>query len=134
VTTGKIISLIVVILIGLAPVGWFFFQRQRQKVADKTGKSLLATIVSAEWVGTKRIQAPMMKIKVWFQEPGVPAREATMTTRVPPGQDPRPGMRIPIVIDPKNPAKVYPASEEAAKRAMTSGSRAERRQLKKQKF
>ncbi len=133
-TTGKIIGLIIALLVALTPVAYYFFQRQRQKLADKNGKSLLATVVSAEWVGTKRFSTPMMKIKVWFQEPGSPAREATMTTRVPEGQDPRPGMRIPVVIDPKDPKKVYPASEEAAKRAMTSGARWERRQLKKQKF
>jgi hypothetical protein len=42
------------------------------------------------------------------------------------------GMRVPVVIDPQNPKRVYPASEEAAKRAVATGSRLERRVMQQQ--
>jgi hypothetical protein len=43
-----------------------------------------------------------------------------------------PGMRVPVVLDAKNPKRVYPASEEAAKRAVATGSRLERRVMQQQ--
>jgi hypothetical protein len=43
-----------------------------------------------------------------------------------------PGMLIPVVIDPKDSRRVYPASEEAAKRAVVTGSRLERRVIQQQ--
>jgi hypothetical protein len=43
-----------------------------------------------------------------------------------------PGMRIPVVIDPKDPKRIYPASEESAKRAVATGSRMERRAMQQQ--
>jgi hypothetical protein len=43
-----------------------------------------------------------------------------------------PGMRIPVVLDPKNPKRVYPATEESAKRAVATGSRLERRVMQQQ--
>jgi hypothetical protein len=43
-----------------------------------------------------------------------------------------PGMRIPVVIDPNDPNRIYPASEESAKRAVVTGSRLERRVMQQQ--
>jgi hypothetical protein len=37
-----------------------------------------------------------------------------------------------VVIDPKDSSKIYPASEEAAKRAVVTGSRLERRVMQQQ--
>jgi hypothetical protein len=41
-------------------------------------------------------------------------------------------MKLPVVLDPKNPKRVYPASAEAAKRAVMTGSRDERRMMQQQ--
>ena len=78
-------------------------------------------------------QTDVEKITLRVQEPGsTEAREVVIKTRTQPGQRMSPGMRVPVVIDPTNPKRVYPASEEAAKRAVATGSRLERRVMQQQ--
>jgi hypothetical protein len=75
----------------------------------------------------------MEKIVLRVQEPGqTESRTVTIQTRTQPGQHMEPGMRIPVVIDPTDSKRVYPASEESAKRAVATGSRLERRVMQQQ--
>lgn len=112
----------------------FLWERRRQKIADKEGVVVYATFVSSEPVKFfGRPQTDVEKVTLRVQEPGqTESREVVLKTRVQPGQSMSPGMRVPVVIDPKTPKRIYPATEESAKRAVATGSRLERRVMQQQ--
>jgi hypothetical protein len=116
----------------LTPVGLYFYQRWRQKRADRKGMALYATVVSIEPVKRFGKELPVKKITMWLQEPGAERRTVTLSTQIPASQSVTPGMLIPVVIDPRNPERVYPAGEESVKRVVLTGPRRDRRQMKKQ--
>src|SRR5580700_9542999 len=132
------ISTIIILALLLAFIVWritaFLLQRQRQKKADREGVVVYATFVSSEAVKFfGRPQTDVEKITLRIQEPGsTETREVVIRTRTQPGQRMSPGMRVPVVIDPKDPKRIYPASEESAKRAVATGSRLERRVMQQQ--
>ncbi|HEY4008825.1 MAG TPA: hypothetical protein VGM11_01655 [Acidobacteriaceae bacterium] len=132
------ISSIILIALCVAFIAWrlimFFLERRRQKIADKEGVVVYATFLSSEPIKFfGKPQPDVEKITLRIQEPGkTESREVVLKTRVQPGQNMSPGMRVPVVIDPKNPKRVYPASEESAKRAVATGSRLERRVMQQQ--
>ncbi|HTV09446.1 MAG TPA: hypothetical protein VMD97_10420 [Candidatus Aquilonibacter sp.] len=132
------ISTIIILALGFGFLLWritaFLLERHRQKKYDREGVVVYATFVSSEAVKFfGRPQTDVEKITLRVQEPGsTESREVVIKTRVQPGQNMSPGMRVPVVLDPKNPKRVYPASEESAKRAVATGSRLERRVMQQQ--
>jgi hypothetical protein len=132
------LSSIIVVALAFGFILWrvisFLLERRNQKIADKEGVVVYATFLSSEPVKFfGRPQTDVEKITLRIQEPGkTEAREVVLRTRTAPGQQMSPGMRVPVVIDPKNPKRVYPASEESAKRAVATGSRLERRVMQQQ--
>jgi hypothetical protein len=132
------ISSIIILALCVAFIGWrlitFLLERQRQKRADKEGVVVYATFLSSEPIKFfGKVQPDVEKITLRVQEPGqTDSREVVLKTRTQPGQRMSPGMRVPVVIDPSNPKRVYPASEESAKRAVATGSRLERRVMQQQ--
>jgi hypothetical protein len=132
------ISSIVILVLCTAFIAWritaFLIERSRQKKLDREGVVVYATFVSSEPIKFfGRPQTDVEKVTLRVQEPGsTEAREVTIRTRSQPGQQMSPGMRVPVVLDAKNPKRVYPASEEAAKRAVATGSRLERRVMQQQ--
>jgi len=132
------LSTIMILALGLGFIIWrvtvFLLERRRQKIADKEGVVVYATFLSSEPIKFfGRPQTDVEKITLRVQEPGsTESREVVIKTRTQPGQRMSPGMRVPVVIDPKNPKRVYPASEESAKRAVATGSRLERRVMQQQ--
>lgn len=132
------LSSIVILALFLGFIIWritaFLLERRRQKIADKEGVVVYATFVSSEPIKFfGRPQTDVEKITLRIQEPGqTEAREVVIKTRTQPGQTMSPGMRVPVVIDPKDPKRVYPATEESAKRAVATGSRLERRVMQQQ--
>ena len=132
------ISSIIFLVVALGAIGWtvfrYFWEKRRQQQADKTGTVVYATFVSSEPVKFfGKVQGDIAKITLRVQEPGAAEpREVTLRSRTDPRQRMQPGMRIPVVIDPKNPKRVYPASPESAKRAVATGSRMERRVMESQ--
>jgi hypothetical protein len=132
------ISSIVILVLCTAFLAWritaFLIERSRQKKLDREGVVVYATFVSSEPIKFfGRPQTDVEKVTLRVQEPGsTEAREVTIRTRTQPGQQMSPGMRVPVVLDAKNPKRVYPASEEAAKRAVATGSRLERRVMQQQ--
>jgi hypothetical protein len=129
-----IIALIVVLAIAIIAAVRYFLERARQKKIDATGTVVYATLVSSEPVKVfGKLQADFVKINMRVQEPGsTETRDVSMSTRVPANQRLEVGMRIPVVLDPKNPKRVYPASAESAKRVVMTGSRDERRMMQQQ--
>jgi hypothetical protein len=132
------ISSIIIIALCLAFIIWritaFLLERRRMKKMDREGVVVYATFLSSEPVKFfGRPQTDIEKITLRVQEPGsTETREVVIKTRTQPGQNMSVGMRVPVVLDPKNPKRVYPASEEAAKRAVATGSRLERRVMQQQ--
>jgi hypothetical protein len=113
----------------------YFLQRRRQKLADTQGVVVYATVLSVDDAGGLAKHAQLKKIALRVQEPGeTTGREVTIRTRIAPNQKFAPGMKVAVAIDPKNPKRVYPASPEAAKRVVLTGSRLERRQMRAQGF
>jgi|SRR5579875_1609000 len=109
----------------------YLLQKKRQERAERDGVVVYATIVSVDAVGGLMKYAEMKQVTMRIQEPGATtSREVSLRTRLPPGQKITPGLKIPIVVDPANPKRVYPASPEAAKRAVMTGSRLERRHMR----
>lgn len=132
------ISSIIISALCLAFIVWrvatFLIERQRQKKYDREGVVVYATFISSEPVKFfGRPQTDVEKVTLRVQEPGsTETRDVVIKTRTQPGQNMGPGMRVPVVLDPKNPKRVYPASEQAAKRAVATGSRLERRVMQQQ--
>jgi hypothetical protein len=119
---------VVVVAIG-TPIALYFIQRMRQQKIDKTGVVVYATVVSMEPVKVFGKVSDMVKIMLWVQEPDQERREVGLRTRIPAGQKMEAGMRLPVVIDPKNPKRIYPASEQSVKRVVLTGPRRERRMM-----
>lgn len=122
-----------VVVLGLAinSLVMYLLQKQRQQRAERDGTVVYATLVSAARMGGLMKYADMQKVVLRLQEPGATTpRDVTLRTRLPAGQKVSAGMKIAVVIDPKKPQRVYPASPEAAKRAVVTGSRLERRHLR----
>jgi hypothetical protein len=129
VTVGIAIAVIL-----LFAVARYFYERRRQSKIEETGTVLYGILVSTAPVKVfGRLQADFAKITLRIQEPGsTESREVSMSTRIPANQRLEIGMRIPVVLDPKNAKRVYPAGAEAAKRAVMTGSRDERRMMQSQ--
>jgi len=118
----------------VSPLLWFLFQRLLASRAEKNGVAMYATVTGFEPVKAFGRESEIVKIKLWLQESGQTGRELSLKTRVPPGQKIQTGMMLPIVFDPKTPDRVYPAGAEAMKRMKLTGSREQRRQMRKQKM
>lgn len=130
-----IVLAVVIVLLVAAGLINYLRQRRRQKRADREGIVVYATVLSIEPMTGWAKHANMQKILLRVQEPGATAgREVTLRTRVTAGQKLARGMKLAVTIDPKNPKLVYPATPEAAKRVVLTGSRQERRQMKAQGF
>jgi hypothetical protein len=121
-------------LAAVSPLLWFLFQKWRSSQAEKNGVAMYATVTGFEPVKAFGRESEIVKIKLWLQESGQSGRELTLKTRVPPGQKIQAGMMLPIVFDPKTPDRVYPAGPDAMKRMKLTGSREQRRQMKKQRM
>jgi hypothetical protein len=120
----------ILVLIGIGVRFWL--QRQREQKAQKNGIVVYATVLSIEPVTVFRKPSPVMKINMWIQEPGASRREVSLSSRIPAGQNVGPGVMLPVVIDPADPKKIYPAGPDAVKRVQLTGSRDMRRRMRQQ--
>jgi len=120
---------ILIFVAAATPAVVYFYQRWRQTVAEREGLALYATVISVKPIKRFGKQLPMAKIMMWIQEPDKTTRQVTISSRIEPGQKIEQGVRLIIVVDPRNPKRIYPAGPEAAKRVVATGSRSERRQM-----
>jgi hypothetical protein len=119
----------IILIAAATPAVLYFYQRWRQSRAEREGIALYATVLSVTPIKRFGKQLPMAKIVMWLQEPDKTSRQVTLSSRIEPGQKIEAGVRLIVVIDPKNPKHIYPAGPEAAKRVIATGSRSERRQM-----
>jgi hypothetical protein len=129
--TFEILGIIFLVLVVVALIN-YLLQRKREQSAQSEGLVVYATLVSASTAGRLAKLTQMRTIVLRVQEPDSSPREVTIRSRVEPGQKFTAGAMLPVVIDPKNPKRVYPASPESAKRAVLTGSRKERRVMQSQ--
>ena len=132
--TFEVLGLVLLLLMAVAAVR-FFLQRRREQAAQRDGVVVYAVVAAVEPVGglLGKLKQPIKKITLRVQEPGQNvSREVELRTRVDPAQKLTAEMRLPVVIDPKDPKRIYPATPESAKRAVVTGSRTERRQMQSQ--
>ncbi len=130
----KIFWIVLAVLV-LGYASWalvnYLLQKRRQDAAQREGVVVYATVVSIEPGGRWAKQLNLKKIVLRLQEPGATSpREVTLRTRVEAGQKIGPGIMLVVVIDPKDPKRIYPANPDAAKRVVLTGSRQERRFMK----
>ncbi len=126
-----IVLAVVILVLAINAAVRYLLQRRQQQRAERDGVVLYATVVSATALGGLLKYAEMRKVTLRLQDPGETApREVSLRTRLPAGQTITPGMKLAVIVDPKNRQRVYPASPEAAKRAVVTGSRLERRHLR----
>jgi hypothetical protein len=126
----KIAIWTIIFVAAATPAILYFWQRWRQNRAERAGVVVYATVVSVTPMKRFGKTLPMAKIVMWLQEPEQSGREVTLRSRIEPGQKIDPGVRLVVVVDPKDPKRIYPAGPEAAKRVVATGSRSERRQMK----
>jgi hypothetical protein len=129
--TFEILGILILVLAATSGV-MYFINRKREQAAQRDGVVVYATLISAEPVGGLGKYSDMKKIVMRVQEPEGEPREVSIRTRVEKGQKFTAGAMLPMVIDPKNPKRVYPANAESAKRAVFTGSRQERRMMQSQ--
>lgn len=109
----------------------FLLVRQREKNAQAKGVVVYATLLSIEPETFLGKPSPVFKLTMWLQEPGATERRnVTLSSRIPAGQKIEPGVMLPVVIDPKDPKRIYPAGPDAVKRVQLTGSRQMRRQMR----
>ncbi len=121
-------------LVIVGPLTYFLLQKLRESRAQKKGVAVYATMISIEPVKVFGKFSAAMKINLWVQAPGEARREVSLTSRIPEGQKIEAGMMLPVVIDPMDPKKIYPANAESMKRIQLTGSREQRRMMKRQKL
>lgn len=126
---------IVLAVLALGVASWagvnYLLQKRRQDEVQRDGAVVYATVLSVEPVGGWAKQLELKKIVLRVQDPGATqSREVTLRSRTAPGQRIVPGVKLAVVLDPKDPKRIYPANPEASKRIQITGSREERRQMK----
>jgi hypothetical protein len=129
--TFEILGIVLLVLAAVAGIN-FLLQRRREQAAQRDGLVLYATLVRTEALKGLAKMNNIRKIVLSVQEPDSSPREVVLRSRVDPKQKLIPGAMMPVVIDPKDARRVYPASPEAAKRVTITGSRKERRVMESQ--
>ncbi len=127
-----IITLSIVVILALASGINYLRQRRAQQKIQTEGLVLYGIVVSAAKVGGWLKYLGLHDIVLRIQEPAKALREARLRTRLPPGQRIVPNLSLIVVVDPKKPELVYPATPEAAKRVTLTGSRTEQKLMQAQ--
>jgi hypothetical protein len=114
------------------PVVRYFLQRRREAKAQREGVVVYATVIGLEPVKVFGKPTTMMKISMWVQPPGEGRRDVSLNSRIAAGQKVAPGVMLPVVLDLTDPKRIYPSGPEAMKRVQLTGSREQRRQMRRQ--
>lgn len=126
------ILLSIAIVWGTVALVNYLRQRRAQQRAEREGLVLYGNVISAERAGGLLKYLDIHKIHLGIQEPNQPPREVTLSSRLAPGQRFDNTQRVMIIVDPANPERVYPATAEAAKRVVFTGSKTERKLMQAQ--
>jgi hypothetical protein len=129
--TFEILGILLLVLAATSAT-LYLIQRRREQAAQVDGLVVYATLVSTKPVRGLTKVGHIRNIVLRIQEPHSSPREVTIRSRVEPGQKFIPGSMLPVVIDPKDPKRVYAATPESAKRAVVTGTRQERRMMQSQ--
>ncbi len=117
----------IVLLAAIASAINYLRQRRAQRKIQAEALVLYGIVLSSAQVSGWLKYLGLFDIMLRIQEPAKSPREVKLRTRLPPGQVVRPNMSLIVVIDPKRPEQVYPATPEAAKRVTLTGTRQEQK-------
>ena len=133
-TTQIVLYVLLALALVLAGVGTFNYLRQRRtaKRAEREGLVLYATVLASTPVGGLMKYLDMQKMTLQIQEPNQAPREVSFSSRTQKGQKITRGNRLIVIVDPTKPDRIYPASPEAAKRVVLTGTRQEQKLMKAQ--
>ncbi len=127
-----IITLSIVALLALASGLNYLRQRRAQRKIQAEGLVLYGTVVSSAQVGGWLKYLALHDLVLRIQEPARSPREVKLRTRLQPGQRISRDMSLVVVVDPKKPELVYPATPEAAKRVTFTGTKQEQKLMQAQ--
>ena len=127
-----IITLSIVALLALAAGLNYLRQRRSQEKIQAQGLVLYGIVLSSTPVGGWLKYLGLFDLMLRIQEPARQPREVKLRTRIPPGQRVGPNSSLVIVVDPKKPELVYPATPEAAKRVTFTGTKQEQKLMQAQ--
>ena len=127
-----IILLSIVVLLAIISGINYLRQRRAQAKIQNEGLVLYGIVLSATKIGGWLKALGLHDIRLRIQEPGKAPREVTFRTRLPPNQRITPNLSLIVVVDPKKPERVYPASAEAAKRVTLTGTKQEQKLMQAQ--
>lgn len=127
-----IITASILAVLALASGINYLRQRRAQQKIQAEGLVLYGIVLSATKVGGWLKHLGLHDLLLRIQEPAKSPREVKLRTRLPSGQHIGPNMSLVIVVDPKKPELVYPASPEAAKRVSITGTKKEQKLMQAQ--
>jgi hypothetical protein len=88
----------------------------RKHRAETKGRIALATVVSVSGTGFYEGKQPVMNINLDVEQPDGTRQRGTARTTIAPGVAMNPGSRVAVVVDPKDPARVFLADSSALNR------------------
>ena len=127
-----IIMLSILAVVALASGINYLRQRRVQAKIQAEGLVLYGIVLSSAKITGWLKHLGLFDIALRIQEPAKAPREVKLRTRLPPGQRITHNMSLIVVIDPKKPDTVFPATADAAKRVTLTGSRTEQKLMKAQ--
>lgn len=127
-----LIILGILALLALASGINYLRQRRAQQKIQAEGLVLYGIVLTATKISGWLKYLGLYDILLRIQEPAKAPREVKLRTRLPPGQRIDPNMSLIIVVDPKKPELVYPASPEAARRVSLAGTKKEQKLMQAQ--
>ena len=127
-----IITLSILAILALASGINYLRQRRAQAKIQAEGLVLYGTVLSSAQVVGWLKHLGLYDIRLRIQEPAKAPREVKLRTRLPPNQVIRPNMSLIVVVDPRKPEHIYPATPEAAKRVTLTGTKQEQKLMQAQ--
>ena len=103
---------LVIVLVIAIPV----MMARRKRSAELNGRLAMATVVNISATHTMVNYQPVMKIELDVPQLEGPPKRCSLRKVIPPGMSLSPGEQVAVVVDPKNPDRVYFANATAIQR------------------
>ena len=109
ITLAVVLVIVLVIVIPLV-------RARRKRSAELNGRLTMATVVSISATHTMVNYQPVMKIELEVDQLDGPPKRCSLRKVIPPGMTLAPGEKVAVVVDPKDPNRVYFANATALQR------------------
>jgi hypothetical protein len=109
ITLAVVLVIVLVILIPL-------MRARRRRSAELNGRLTMATVVAIHSTHTMVNYQPVMRIEFDVDQLNGPPKRCSIRKVIPPGMTLTPGEQVAVVVDPKDPNRIYLADSTALKR------------------